>query len=435
MSPKDRANFRPSRKKRFLFHLAVILLALPVVEIASWLAIKYFLNESIAAYRDAQDQLAGTGVSTGTYNETIHPYLGWVINPQLDSGSDLGGQHIPINRFGFMDAEWDIPKRSKDRLVVGILGGSVAWQMTVLGESALREVLQQDPACHGKEIQIVRLALSGYKQPQQLMALNFVFTLGAEFDVIVNIDGYNEIALPVCENDGSVFAAYPRLWDAKTQDIVDPRVFALSFHVLKAKAMRQELAQDICRSRFRWSPTLNLIWKVRDKLWQNQFVELAYELRERKAGQGTGFAISGPRQLYGNETEMYDHLRDIWGNASRQIHHLCRGQGTIYLHVLQPNQYLPGSKPVGPEEQKVAFATTRKFLKYGQAAAIGYPLLISEGQRLRDRGIRFHDLTLLFANVDEPIYVDSCCHYNAHGNEMLARAIARFIIEALEDSE
>jgi len=429
MSPKNEAQGRSSWKKRYVFRAAAVLIAVPIAELMSWLAINYFLNESLDVYRQTQEQLAGTGVSAASYNETIHPYLGWVTNPQVSSPVDLGGRHIPINRFGFIDEEWEIPKRSGDRLIVGVLGGSVAWQMSVLGESVLREALHSNPAWRDREIRLVRIAMPGYKQPQQLMGLNFLLALGAEFDVIVNIDGYNEIALPAAENHGSVFAAYPRMWDARTQDIVDPRVFALSFRVLRAKAMRQELAQDICRSRLRWSPTVNFIWRVRDKLWQNQFVELGYELRRHKAVQGTGFASSGPRQLYANETKMFEHLRDIWRNCSLQIDHICRGNGTIYLHILQPNQYLPGSKPMGAEERRLAIIEGQK---YGQAIAKGYPLLIGEGKQLREHGLRFYDLTMLFADVVEPIYVDPFCHYNAAGNELLSRAIAKIIIDAFE---
>jgi hypothetical protein len=421
-----------SRKKKILFRAAAVLLALPVAEAASWFAINDFFNESLDTYRESQKQLAGSGVALGSCNETIHPYLGWVMNPDVDPGLDLGGRHVPVNRFGFLDDEWDFPRRSERRLIVGILGGSVAWQMSVLGETALRETLADNPVWRDREIRLVRIAMPGYKQPQTLMALNYLLALGAEFDVIVNIDGYNEIALAAGENDGSVFAAYPRSWNARTQDIVDPRVFALSFHVLEARAARQELARNIRGSGLAWSPTVNLIWSIRDKLWQNRFVELGDELRRSRASLGIGFASAGPPQLYAGKSEMYGHLRDVWRNCTLQIDRLCRGTGTVYVHVLQPNQYLPGSKPMGPAERKVAVIDNQG---YGQAIAKGYPLLIREGDRLRQQGVRFVDLTMLFADVDRPIYVDPFCHCNREGNEMLARAVGRIVVDACKSAD
>jgi hypothetical protein len=58
-----------------------------------------------------------------------------------------------------------------------------------------------------------------------------------------------------------------------------------------------------------------------------------------------------------------------------------------------------------------------------------YPLLREAGRELRQAGVRFHDLTQVFAGVEEPLYVDDCCHVNARGNALLAEAIARAILE------
>jgi hypothetical protein len=72
---------------------------------------------------------------------------------------------------------------------------------------------------------------------------------------------------------------------------------------------------------------------------------------------------------------------------------------------------------------------------HGQAISRGYPLLVRAGNELREQGVDFHDLTMLFANVEEPLYVDQFCHYNARGNELLARAVAEKIVGAFESRE
>ena len=43
--------------------------------------------------------------------ESIHPYLGWVMNPQVNPGTDFLHRHIPVNSLGFDDFEHGIPKR------------------------------------------------------------------------------------------------------------------------------------------------------------------------------------------------------------------------------------------------------------------------------------------------------------------------------------
>ena len=46
-----------------------------------------------------------------------------------------------------------------------------------------------------------------------------------------------------------------------------------------------------------------------------------------------------------------------------------------------------------------------------------------------DQGVNFHDLTMIFANKVEPIYIDTCCHFNKTGNEILGTVIGQAIIQ------
>jgi hypothetical protein len=41
--------------------------------------------------------------------------------------------------------------------------------------------------------------------------------------------------------------------------------------------------------------------------------------------------------------------------------------------------------------------------------------------------VRFHDLSRVFAEVEEPLYVDDCCHFNRQGNRLLADAVVAAI--------
>ena len=82
---------------------------------------------------------------------------------------------------------------------------------------------------------------------------------------------------------------------------------------------------------------------------------------------------------------------------------------------------------MGDQERNTAIYET---LLSGQAIARGYPLLVRAGNELLEGGVDFHDLTMLFADVEEPIYADQFCHYNARGNDILARAVAERIVGA-----
>ena len=68
-------------------------------------------------------------------------------------------------------------------------------------------------------------------------------------------------------------------------------------------------------------------------------------------------------------------------------------------------------------------------LEEGQGVARGFPMLIEAGRALRENGVAFYDMTGLFAQTEERIYIDPWCHFNALGNRMLAKAVAQAILE------
>lgn len=418
------------RRKRLLFMAGALVLSCILLETLSWCVNTSIEFKNMYSLREFQREVTRSSETHSNEAETIHPYLGWVSNPQLNSGTTLFGRKIPVNSLGFDDIEHGTVKRSPDRFIVALTGGSVAWQMSVAGEDSLRQELLQNPHLKGKQIEIVRLAKSGYKQPQQLMALNFVLALGNEFDAVVNVDGFNEIALAVCENDMvGVFAAYPRSWHARMQYAVDPRNHRIAFQLMRTKGLKQQIAQDRLDSWLNWSPTLNLIWWMRNNACENELQQLRLEIQDRRVAHGLGFAAVGPDQTFKTEAGLYSHLVDLWSNSSLQMNHLCRANKCIYIHVLQPNQYLPKSKPMGPDEQKLAINDTRK---YGISIAKGYPLLIARGQNFHQHNLDFHDLTQLFVKTIDRLYEDGCCHYNQDGNSMLAREVAKLIAASLD---
>ena len=83
---------------------------------------------------------------------------------------------------------------------VVITGSSVATDLYLRSAAVLRTELRKSPAAGRPRSQILCLALGGMKQPQQLLALEYFLSLGASFDVVINLDGFNEIALPYSEN-------------------------------------------------------------------------------------------------------------------------------------------------------------------------------------------------------------------------------------------
>lgn len=420
---------RLSIGKRVLFSVVLFSLSIAMIELACFGIWLLFPPVPITDVDDAMRFISRSGRDKQSNREALHPYLGWVFDPDIAGPASSSGTEIAANELGFIDSGRSVRKRSPDQFIIGILGGSVAQQVSIDGEATLRRRLSACPQLQGKEIQFVRLAMAGYKQPQQLMAFNYVTVLGGEFDMMVNIDGYNELALTIGENDpGHVFLAYPRAWDARLQDVVDPRSTSLSFRLIQTRARRQQWAQLVERLPFHHSWTIRLIWAERDMMFSRQLIDYGMELRRFREHLGYGFVREGPRQMYSNEDGLYAHAVMLWKNSSLQLHHACAGKGIPYLHLLQPNQYHEGSKQLNEEERRFFFAPQED---YAKAIKRGYPSLIATGESLRSAGVSFHDLTRLFADISETTYCDYYCHYNERGNELFAEAIAEKIADEL----
>lgn len=419
-----------SRGKTWTFRALALILIVVTIELASLALWSWMPFPDWQTLRDHQHAVAAMGTERGNELEALHPYFGWAINPDGGNVPMQKERTWKANSLGFVDEGPSLRRKSPDTLIVGVLGGSVAQQMTTIGDAAFRKRLTDSPVLKGRQVEVVRMALSGFKQPQQLMALNYVLALGGEFDVIVNIDGYNETALAIAENDiADVFVAYPRLWHARLQDVVDPRTASISNRLLGIRARRQAWGQWIVKTPLQHSPTVSLLWAIQDQNLKNQQSQLGLELIAFSRKEGRGFARQGPHQLYHSVPEMFEHVTNLWRNSSLQMHHLCSGRGALYLHCLQPNQYHEGSKPLSPHELSKCYAIKEA---HAQAVKTGYPRLIDAGESLQIDGVRFHDLTGLFSSETDTIYSDYFCHYNARGTNMLAEAVADQILQALE---
>ncbi len=99
-----------------------------------------------------------------------------------------------------------------------------------------------------------------------------------------------------------------------------------------------------------------------------------------------------------------------------------------YLHVLQPTLHDPGAKPMAPREvQRGGIQPS-----YKQGVLLGYPAMRAEGQRLAALGIDFFDASMIFRDVEEPLYYDNC-HFIKKGVVMFADQVATAFGKAIAD--
>lgn len=357
--------------------------------------------------------------------QVIHPYLGYVYNPEINSPSFIKGHKYPINQFGFIDSSTLLNKRGPDKIIIGIVGGSVAFWFSVQGDTTLTGELKKDERFRDREIVYVRLGLGGYKQPQQLLALNYVLALGGELDYLINIDGFNEVALPECENlSCGVHPFFPRDWSNRIGRLPDLELQLLAGEALYFMKRRRDVARAFLSWKTHYSVTLHLLWKMLDGRWEKAVGEAQIAIRDYEL-EKKSYEVTGPESDNFNENNLYPELAAVWKRCSVQLNIICEAKGIRYFHFLQPSQYVEGSKPMGPQEKRIAFSRNQP---YRVGAEKGYPELRALADDLRAEGVNFTDMTMIFSGVEEPIYIDDCCHVNEKGNEIMARKIATVIL-------
>src|SRR5262245_4251662 len=143
----------------------------------------------------------------------LHPYLGYVLRRDFKAANRLRRGGPDALDYGFNFSESGLfHERAPNQVVIALTGGSVAHMFALrAGDSLRRELRRLRPQI--ERVVIVNLALPGYKQPQQLISLAWALALGAHFDAVVNLDGFNDVTLGPVENvPKHVFPFFPRAW-------------------------------------------------------------------------------------------------------------------------------------------------------------------------------------------------------------------------------
>jgi hypothetical protein len=401
--------------KRLLLILLAVAVPLLLLELGARLATDHAASAERLLHDAGDADAAPRAQALDDQRVMLHPYFGYVVDPRAPG----------INPYGFFKAP-PLTTRTPDRLVIGFFGGSVADQVFSLGRAALIETLEASPQFAGRKVEVISTALGGYKQPQQLLVLAGLLALGAQFDVVVALDGFNEVDGAADNVQDGVNPYYPHNWHLHARQALDPAAQALMGQVQTAREQRAALRRRFARPALVHSALWLWVWEVLDRRQAAQLNRTMHALDAALAGAQRAPQVSGPPLQFADQEAMFTDFVEVWARASLEMHNLCRGQGIEFLQFLQPNQYFEGSKVLNEAERRSAW--NPDVAEAGRVAQ-GYPLLVRRGAELGEQGVDFHDLTMLFAAESETLYSDSCCHYTQRGADMVARAIAQAIIE------
>ena len=321
----------------------------------------------------------------------------------------------------------EMPPRPEgdDTVVIALVGGSVAEQVWPYLQRAMYRYfidheLPRRPA-------VLALADGAMKQPAQLAVAANNLLLGGHFDLLVNLDGYNEIYFSFANRQKGVFPFHPEAWSHGV-DLTAAETLQIG-RIALLRGEGAELQRRQAVSPFRYTALYGIVNRYRQEQIRRQIIQGNHNL----AAAQSDYSLEkhGPRRIFAEDAAFHQEAARVWYRGSLLLASVAQLAGAEYYHFLQPNQYVPNAKPLSAAEVTDFY---RAVSPREQAIRQNYhPRMQEFGARLQLEGPGFHyfDLTGIFADHRETLYADACCHLNERGNELLAAAMVARMAPAL----
>jgi len=389
------ASDRPlSRTKRFAFFAFLVVLVLAVCEGLARLVVPLLFDVEPEGFHDYYKNDSRLHLLTWTNKYVSHPYFGYASEEILEFEQAL-------SELGDSD------------FVIGITGGSVAGALAVhmRNNPSVVDVLRDlDPAFGDRQPRIVNLAMGGGKQPQQFFVSAYFLE---HLDLVINVDGLNDVVpislLPVYPLEYPLLT--PRFHDreggGKAYATMGRGVVSLYKLINRLPGRLHVLGRSYLYFAF-YSGVDDLLDGAARAL-NAAYLDAAIEQNWEQGDERP------------TDSQIMERRLEIWAKYTALQSDMLRPYTRNY-YFLQPNQYVPDSKPLSEEERRIA-------LNEDNVHAIGGAMtrLRRALPELNCQGIPVNDLTNIFSSVSETVYKDDCCHLNSRGNKMLAEAIVAIV--------
>ena len=404
-----------------------------------WFAIQeddfFYTRTQIIELPEKQIELFSDGI-------LFHPYLGFshyphsVISPDdwvtycggdSDEYQNVPQEQLTRNNHGYKSLV-DYPYlNTNNEYLIGIFGGSVAHAFSIIARDSLINNLQKHPFFKDKNIRILNFSQPKFKQPQLLLSLIYFLALEQEFHMIINLDGFNEVALAGRNHDFGRHIAMPSIihlipllgrLGGERIDLHDIQ------KLLKLRTTRQSMADAESRLKNTLSAAFYLVNNIYHSFLSWNHYRLSEELEESLMQLDFSKLTSLSPAASHNLHAAMQNSQKLWSKNSNLMHQITKANNIQYFQFLQPNQYY-SSKEFNVELSEEIYSKESPFLEKVQ---IGYPLLRKAGKDLNRKGIHFKDLSTLFEPPSDVVYVDNCCHLSVRGNNEVANVIATYIL-------
>lgn len=419
--------------------LLLILLELGSAAFYYWKTREFFYTRDRSVDRYASKFApVGTALNESIYFR-LHPYFGYTYKPGFHPTLTA----LAANSDGFV-SPYDYPfkKKNENQYIVGIFGGSVAqyFAMDEFDRHSLANHLSKLSSLQNKEIIILNFALPGGKQPQQALILSYFLSLGQDLDLVINLDGFNDVYHAARNNKHLVDVPMPAssfelpLLEIANNDL-SPEEANLVLSILQDKERLKSLLADATQCRLASSYLFRAMQiKHYTAVYESHRLEFSNTAQESSKQRKQDPVIRINRVDVPLEDEaLYQKAVAIWVNSSIAMSNLLATRNVPYLHFIQPNQYYSTGRKFGDQERSIAF-TQNGESEYRDSISKGYPILLSKMAELKNSHVDVFSAVSIFDDIKEPVYFDDCCHYNGAGNEILSKFIGGQVKNVLEQN-
>jgi len=351
----------------------------------------------------APSQFELQDLSFGKFKFWLHPYWGFIREPSSMS-----------NNMGFLFTDGDYPYAAASKeFVIGIFGGSIAQHFCQYGADLLSSGMEKLLESKGYDrITVLCFAELAHRQPQSLYA--FIYFLDT-IDMAIFLEGFNEAVFWL---EKGYPPDFPHIWFWKPLASIkfSPYEASLLGRIQTSTESRKKITKTFLKTPLKHSMFAHVIWRIltNDKIRKENSLT-----RELEKEQSREYFYRLPEGI------SQKQLRERYFRQYEDIIRITSAIGKVFqkpvFHILQPNQYLDGSKKFSEVETQ-KFRVNESLHNFVSA---GYPVMQSLYKNFKRAGINTLDFSMLFREITETIYKDDCCHLNQLGNELIAEAFLR----------
>ena len=246
------------------------------------------------------------------------------------------------------------------------------------------------------DLEIYNATVPGFKQPQQLFKLYYLYFHGYRFDYIINMSGHHELVHPITKNANQFL---PLDWPAGYINAAQHLV--INYNCLNKNNFLKKIYTGIPVVELVILNSIRICNKEISSKTDNKYYKMFY---------ADSFT----------DKQIIKSSIDIWKMSEEEMNNFALNKNSKFISVIMPNQYLKDSKIFSNYEKEQLM----NYKVYGNIIERHYGKLNHyENSKINNK----LDLRYIFTSEKKTMYLDSCCRYNEKGIEKILNEIIKEI--------